>query len=609
MSVNTSSNALREYLRDNVLVADGAAGTYLASIAGRNPQPCELFNLTNPRLILEMHGQYLRAGAKLLLTNTFGASVAGGSIGGDFAKTAAILRAGAELAVQASRGSAFVVGDFGPLPETSVDEGILRQEYRRIADTFLDCGIRNFVFETFPSSRYPLFLARYIRARQPDAFIMISFAVMPDGYSREGVSGRALMEDVVKAGCADAAGFNCCSGPMHLLNFAKTVDYGGLIPSIMPNAGYPQRENADLPPSEAGLTYSGTPEYFALRLAPAAEKGFRIIGGCCGTTPRHIELLSGRLSGAKTAPAPRVNARKLPAATPARQNGFSSGLESGRRMVIVELDPPFSSNLAPLLAAANALKDSGIDAVTIADSPLARPRADSVAVAAHLRRECGIEAIPHLCCRDKNINAIKSSLIAAHMEGLRNLLAVTGDPVPDTDRGSVRSVFNLNSEGLCRFIETLNGDIFEGDGLVCGCAFNPNAVNREVELARLKRKISAGARFVLTQPVFTKNSIQAVAAARALGVKIFAGIFSPVSYKNAYFLANEMPGFTVPEECLRRFSPEMSREEGEAAGIALAAEIAEETAAAADGFFLMVPFNRTGVTLRLAELLRTRGLL
>lgn len=607
--MDTSSHALREALKNGLLIADGAAGTYLASLVSRDTQPVELLNLTDPQLVLGMHRQYVQAGAKLLLTNTFGASVAGGSIGKGFAKTASILRAGVELAVRAARGGAFVAGDIGPLPEASVGEDTLRREYCRIADAFLRCGVRNFVFETFPSSRYPLFLARYIRGQRPDAFILISFAVMPDGYSREGMSGHDLMADVVKAGCADAAGFNCCSGPLHLLNFAKTVDYGGLIPSIMPNAGYPQRESTDLPPSEAGVTYSGTPEYFSLRLAPAARNGFRIIGGCCGTTPRHIELLSQRLAGAKAAPAPRGSVEKNASALPARRNGFLSALETGRKMVVVELDPPFDSSLGPVLSAANALRDSGVDAVTVADSPMARPRADSITVAAHLYRECGIEVIPHLCCRDKNLNAIKSSLIAAHMEGLRNLLAVTGDPVPDTDRGSVKSVFNLNSEGLCRFVQTLNRDIFKGDELLCGCAFNPNAANQDVELARLGRKMAAGARFALTQPVFTQAGVRAVAAARTLGVKVFVGVLSPVSYKNAYFLANEMPGFTVPDEYMRRFSPEMTREEGEAAGIALAAEIAQMASAAADGFYLMIPFNRTGVTLRLIGLLKARGIL
>lgn len=609
MDLEYDAVSLRESLKKQVLVADGAAGTYLASVSGRSAQPCEMLNLSDPRLVEEMHREYVRAGAKLILTNTFGASTAGASVGGDFSATASILRAGVELARRAARSGAFVAGDIGPLPEASAGADVLEREYRRVVDAFLQCGVDIFVFETFPSSRYPVRMARAIRAKKPDAFILVSFAVLPDGYSREGMSGRSLVADVVKSGCADAVGFNCCSGPSHLLRFAKTVDYGGLIPSLMPNAGYPQRENDGLPPSESGLSYSGSPEYFAACLADSAESGFRIVGGCCGTTPRHIGCLAQALSGTEVAAAPRESAADIRAAAPQRENAFLRKLESGRRAVLVELDPPFGSDISPLLASARALRDAGVDAVTVADSPMARPRIDSVAAAALLRRECGLEAIPHVCCRDKNINAIKSTLLAAHMEGLRNVLAVTGDPVPDTDRGSVKSVFNLNSEGLCRFIGALNGDVFRGDELTCGCAFNVNAANPRVELERLGKKLDAGARFVLTQPAFTPEAVRAAASARALGAKICMGILAPVSYKNALFLANEMPGFTLPEKYLRRFSPGATREEGETASVALATELARGAAEAADGFYLIVPFNRTSLALRLVESFRRNGLL
>jgi homocysteine S-methyltransferase len=195
------------------------------------------------------------------------------------------------------------------------------------------------------------------------------------------------------------------------------------------------------------------------------------------------------------------------------------------------------------------------------------------------------------------------------MEGLRNMLAVTGDPVSDTDRGSVKSVFNLNSEGLCRFVNSLNNDIFSGDEILCGCAFNVNARNIPVELSRLEKKLAGGASFVLTQPVFTPEAINAIVSARKTGAKIIAGILTPVSYKNAFFLANEMPGFSIPDEYLARFSPDMTREEGEEAGIAISAEIAEKIAAVTDGFYFIIPFNRVDVTKRLIEQLRARGIL
>lgn len=603
-------NKILDFLKNNILVTDGSAGTYISSLTGRSSLPCESLNLSDPELVLRMHQQYVKAGAKLILTNTFAASIAGGSIGASFDKTAKIIKAGVDLAFRAADDEAFTAADIGPLPETSLGSEVLENEYTHIVDTFLTCGMKNFVFETFGSAVFPIKFAQYIKMHEPEAFIIISFAVMPDGYSREGISGHRLVEEVKNAGCADAVGFNCCSGPSHLLSFAKSVDYGELFPVIMPNAGYPQRQSDNVSPLEADITYSGSPEYFADKLSVGALYGFRIIGGCCGTTPKHIELLSKSIAAAGKA---SVSISETPEKTNSHTTHisvFKQTIEkSNKKMLIVELDPPFNSDMSKITAAAFDLKTVGVDAITVADSPMARPRADSVTVAARLMRETGVETIPHICCRDKNINAIKSSLIAAHIEGIRNVLAVTGDPVSDTDRGSVKSVFNLNSEGLCRFISSLNNDIFSGDEMLCGCAFNANARNLSVELMRLEKKLLAGATFVLTQPIFTPKSIDAITEARKTGAKIIAGILTPISYKNAFFLANEMPGFTIPDQYLDRFTPDMTREDGENTGTAISAEIVEKIADVADGFYFIIPFNRVSVTRQLIELLRKRGIL
>lgn len=600
---------IQNFLKNNILLADGAFGTYISSFIGRNSQPCELLNITNPELVLRTHEQYVKAGAKIILTNTFSASIAGKSLGGNFDTTEKIVNAGVNLAVKAAGETAFVAADIGPLPEASASVDVLETEYHRIINTFLASGIDIFVFETFPSADFPIKLAKYIKLKSPQAFIIISFAVLPDGFSREGVKGQGLIDKVKNAGCVDSAGFNCCSGPAHLLNFAKKVDFGNLIPIIMPNAGYPQRVIDDISPKEANVAYSGTPEYFAEKLSEAVKNGFRIIGGCCGTTPRHIELLSCSLKNADKPLVQPVNTSKEKSPKHFHDNKFSTVLASDKKALIVELDPPFNSDISKIKEAAALLKSTYVDAITIADSPMARSRADSVIIAAHLKREIGIEAIPHICCRDKNINAIKSSLIAAHIEGIRNVLAITGDPVPDTDRGSVKSVFNFNSVGLCKFIKSLDSDIFKGDKISCGCAFNVNVRNIGVELARLEKKVEAGASFVLTQPVFTQEAIDAIIEARKIGAKVIAGIFIPVSYKNAIFLANEMPGFSIPEKYIKRFDPDMTREEGEKVGIEISAEIMEMVSPATDGFYLMVPFNRAPVAKQLIELAKKRGII
>lgn len=601
-------NKLYELLKKGIVVADGAAGTYISSIAGRNSSPCEALNLSDPEAVLRMHKQYVKAGAELILTNTFNASLAGGSIGGPFDTTSKIIFSGVKLARQAAAEKALVAADIGPLSETNLDSDTLYEEYIRIVDAFIYAGMTIFVFETFASSKYPILVSKYIKSRLPDAFILISFAVMPDGYSREGFNGQRLIDDIKSASCADAAGFNCCSGPAHLLNFASTIDYGCLIPSIMPNAGYPKRESDDTVPTGFDVTYSGSPEYFASKLSLAADRGFRIIGGCCGTTPRHIAMLSQAVAGYSR---PTIEAHgEVKKELPKKQQSstFLCALQnSNKKVVVVELEPPLNADISKIEASARLLKSIGVDAVTVADSPMARARADSIVVASRLRREAGIEVIPHVCCRDKNINAIKSSLIAAHIEHIRNILAITGDPV--SDPGSVKSVFNLNSEGLCRFVQSLNEDIFNGDPMFCGCAFNANARNIQIELARLQKKLAAGASFVLTQPVLTQDAATAVGEVRSLGAPILAGIVTPVSYKNAVFLANEMPGFKIPDGYLNRFSSDMTREQGEKTGIEISIQSAKMVAANADGFYFIIPFNRVGVTQKIIEALRADGVI
>lgn len=604
--------SIQTYLKNKTLITDGAAGTYLSSLGGRHSQVCETLNLAEPELVLEMHRRYIAAGADLIFTNTFGASVAGESLGlggGGFYKTYDIIKSGVAIARRAAGESAYVAADIGPLPEGSFGPQEIYDEYKRVIDAFLDEGMNIFVFETFASSYYPVRFAQYIKSRVPEAFIIASFAVMPDGYSRTGIQGSRLIGDAEACGQIDAAGFNCCSGPTHLLNYALDVDYGKLYPVIMPNAGYPQRDTDEASDQFDGIRYVGSPEYFGSVLAHAAGR-FKLIGGCCGTTPEHIEMLTKSIRLGEDAYTP-VHSVQDSAPVKKICNAFETSLSKapGKKVLILELDPPFTSDLSKLEKAAKQAAGFGVDALSIADSPMARPRADATVVAARLKRVAGIEVIPHICCRDKNINAIKSSLIAAHMEDIRNMLAVTGDPISDTDRGSVKSVFNINSEGLCRFLQALNSDIFSGDEMICGCAFNVNARNPAFELERLERKIEAGASFVLTQPVFSEAALETLREAGKLGVKIVAGILTPVNYKNAVFLANEMPGFSIPQSFIDRFSPDMTREEGEETGIKISASIAEKAAAFVDGYYLMVPFNRIGVAKKLTETLKARGVL
>jgi methionine synthase I (cobalamin-dependent)/5,10-methylenetetrahydrofolate reductase len=591
---------LKEFLKNNVLISDGAMGTYISSLTGRSAIACESLNIANPELVYRVHNEYVRSGSQMILTNTFCANSAALNL--NFDKIGDIIKSGIGIARRAAGKKAYVAADIGPVLQENWDDNRILEEYIRIADTFLNEGIRIFQFETFAEAQYPIKTAAYIKSKAPDAFVLISFAVTPDGYSRMGKKGSAMLEKVKLSGVADAVGFNCCSGPAHLLSFASKLDYGTLIPSIMPNAGYPEKED-DV------LIYSGMPDYFGQKLAEARDYGFKIFGGCCGTTPQHIRQLALNLGKRQVEPKSVATEPAIIKPTVVRVNLFKEAIKQNRKVVVVELDPPFNSDLSLLEAAAEVVKRAGADAITIADSPMARPRADSVMVAARLKRLTGIDVIPHICCRDKNLNALKSTIIAAHMEGIRNILAVTGDPISDNDRVTVKSVFNLNSAGLSSFISDLNEDIFKGDAILSGCAFNVNARNLAEELLKLDKKIDAGAKFVFTQPVFSDASCEALKSFKRRDAKLFAGILTPLSYKNASFLANELPGNVFSSDYIKFFSPEMTREEGENVGIDISLSIAEKVAQYVDGYYFIIPFNRVTVTARIIEQLRISGII
>lgn len=591
---------IKEYLKNNILVADGGMGTYVASIAGRR-SACERMNLSDPDIILNVHRQYIGSGARMITTNTFGANPS--ALGKSREQTREILLRGVDIARRAAEEAGehiYIAGDIGPVPAEQENEKA-REEYRLLVDTFFEAGVDIFLFETFASARFPVELSGYIKARRPDTFILADFAVQPDGYSRFNIPGARLIEQAAACGNIDAAGFNCVSGPSHLLRYASKIAYGGLFPVLMPNAGYPQKTGGK-------YIFSGSPRYFADTVAKAAGCGFKILGGCCGTTPEHIRYLAAAVKKAVARPSDATPPSIAPKRAAMPENPLFKASRNGK-IIMAELDPPFDADISKTDASAVFLSRCGVDAITVPDSPMARARADSVFVAARINRVAGIQVIPHLACRDRNLNSIKSSMLAAHIGGIRNILAITGDPIPEIDKGIVKGVFNFNSAGLCGFLRDMNADIFHADPVFCGCAFNVNSANIDEELKKLDRKIASGASFIMTQPVFTAQSAEALKRLRGSGLKVIAGILTPVSYRNAVFLANELPGVTVPPEVIEAFSPEMTREEGERAGIEISAATAERIADYCDGYYLISPFNRVSVAGELLRRLREKKIL
>lgn len=590
---------IKEYLQDNILLADGAMGTYYSQITGEDAAFSELANETEPEVVKAIHAEYIQAGARLIRTNTFSANTLALDVSRDQVKR--IIAKGYEIALQAARGrEVFVAADMGPIPEMTadkkeVDPEFILDEYRFIVDAFIEAGADIFVLETLSSTDYLREVTEYIKSKNSQAFILVQFATTVDGYTRKGISISRIIKEVKAIPYIDAYGFNCGAGPAHLYQNIRAFDFSGDIVSVMPNAGYPEIVHQR-------TVYTRNPEYFSNIMMDVARLGVKIVGGCCGTTPLHISKMRDKLA--------EFAGEKRRASAPVRKvwhitmgkNDFYTKLVEGKFPVVVELDPPFDMSVEKIMEGAAVLKQNGVDAVTVADSPLARPRLNSMMLAAKIKREVGIEVIPHLCCRDHNLIGLKSLLLAGYVEGIRNLLVVTGDPIPGAEKSSVKSVFDLNSFKLMALIQEMNNELFSQDPYIVGGALNLNVQNRDAEISRMERKMENGARFFLTQPVFASEVIEYLARLKAREkVKILGGVMPIVSYKNALFLNNEIPGISIPSHYIERFRPDMDRQEAEEVGIEIAVELINNIKQHVDGLYLITPFNRVNMVVRVLK--------
>lgn len=586
---------IQEYLAGGKpLLFDGAMGTYYAARPGRAGIPCERANLSAPEEIAAIHRAYLEAGARAIRTNTF-------DVGGDWGTAEAVLRAGSAAARAAAEPfGAWVFADLGPAPrEGPLSPGAV---YRRQAEVFLAQGLTHFIVETLPTDEGVPELARYLKDRCLQAFLLVSFAADPGGFTREGLSARVLLERTAALDGVDGVGLNCVSGPRHLLEFVRGLDLSALSGkplSVMPNAGYPTVLGRR-------AVYQGGPDYFAGQLADIARSGAALVGGCCGTTPAHIAQAARALEGLSArSPAlpaqPRARAEPQPG-----RNRLRDKLAAGKRVIAVELDPPADDSVDAFMEGVRALRDAGADAVTVADCPVGRPRADSSLLACKLRREAGVEPLPHLTCRDRNLNATKALLLGLSMEGVHNVLLVTGDPIPTQDRDEVKSVFNFNSRKLIRYVSGLTGHGLSIPFQIFG-ALNVNAPNFEKQLELALEKEEAGAAGFLTQPVHSLRALEHLALARhRLKGKLLGGVFPIVSHRNALFLNNEVAGVSVPEEVVRRYEG-LDREEAEELALELSVRTAWDMAPYTDGWYLMTPFRRTALIARIMGRLREKG--
>ena len=593
---NLTMTDIREYLAHKPLLFDGGMGTYYKAAPGVE---CELANLTDPEGVKRVHAEYLAAGAQAIKTNTFGLPrMAAAQMPG----WEELAEAGWKLACDAAaEKDAAVFADLGPALDTEAAPA--SSAYGLAAQQFAALGAKNFLFETLSSDVGVVDAVKALRVAVPDAFIMVSFAVLPDGYTREGLLFRDLLHRMEGSGVVDAVGLNCVSAPGAMKKLVQGLGETRLPLSVMPNAGYPVV-------TRARVLYQGKPEYFAREMGQIAAAGVRILGGCCGTTPAHIAALRAELDALprQTEAAPAAKLSTVAAPEVEKDDTFLRKLDKGEKVIAIELDSPRVADLSGYLDGARRLQAAGADLLTIADCPIAQARMDSSLVACRVHRELGMCALPHMTCRDRNLNATKALLLGLYAEGVREVLAITGDPIPTAERDEVKNVYQFNSRKLAQYIVSLAGEGREMPSpMTVFGALNLNARNFDVELRRAVEKLENGMAGFLTQPVLSAQAVENLRKARqTLGerAKILAGIMPVVSQRNAIFMENEINGIHVEEDIIQRFAG-LDREQGEALGLEVSMQMAREALPYADGFYLMTPFNRVALMERLIARLRT----
>lgn len=581
---------IREYLKYNRLIMDGAMGTYYAELEGNANDGIfsEFGNISKPEQIEKIHRTYIEAGAKLIRTNTFAISTK--TLGVSNEEQKKIIEAACRIAKRAADDCAYVAGDIGPIPENaeSSEEDILA-EYIRICDIFLKEDVDVILFETFSNPYYIKKVVNYIRSRK-NIFIMANFCLNTNGFTSDGISASKLLKELSEIDEIDACGFNCGIGSGHMNSIMQKLKYpSNKYVACLPNAGYPEQ-------MQSRMIFMDNVEYFSDNMKKIANLGIDILGGCCGTTPAYVKKLVEKIDLKPVKKSAFIELGAVEVHKEVRRNEFFSKLESGEKVIAVELDPPFDADYEKLIEYAHILKKQNVDILTLADSPMGRSRVDSILMSVKIARETGINVMPHLCCRDKNMISMRSTLLGAYINDIRNVLLVTGDPVPSESRRSTTGVFDYNSIQLMNFVQKMNDEHFADEPLYYGGALNPTLGNIDKVVERMQKKIEAGAKYFLTQPVYTDETIERIAEIkRRVDTKILCGIMPLVSYRNANFMKNEFIGIDVPDEIVARYSPDMSRAEGEETGAQIARELIEKIAPIVDGYYFMLPFNRVSL--------------
>ncbi len=624
MTVGDARARFRERLTSGPLLADGAMGTLLFSRG--IPQRAVLDDLvaTRPDLIGSIHREYLDVGADIIETATFGANRIRLAPHGLAERAGKLARRGAQVAREArdvAGRDVLVAGSIGPLgPPTReivhLSEDVVRAAFRETIEGLLEGGVDVFWFETFGHIDHLAIAVEEARAAAADLPVvaLLTFgedAALPDGMS-PGAAAKALARRID----VDVIGVNCGAGPVGCLEaLAAIADDDGAIPTgILPNAGLPQR-------IEGQFIYAAGPEYLGRMVRDMLDAGAAIVGGCCGTTPEHIAAMRVAIDArvgtvpyeVSPAPAPasataatttlraEVTAAMDTTAPPSR---LARALADGRYVISVEIDPPRSVRIERTIEAARMLQDAGIDIVNVSDSAMARVRMGALAVAFGIQHDLDVECVVHVTTRDRNLMALESELLGAHALGVRDILALTGDPPRIGDLPGATGVWDVDSIGLVEILARLNrGEDAAGSPIghsatfTIACALDPTAADAATEWDRLERKIAAGAHLIMTQPLYSEAQVEAMfrEACRRFGptgfpIPVLLGVLPLQSSRHAAFLHHEVPGITIPDAT--RDALREAGERGAEVGLRITEELLAVVGDRVAGTYVMPSFGR-----------------
>ena len=636
----------RARLAAGPLLVDGGMGTLLFSRGVPQRACLEELVATNPEVVGAAHREYLEAGAELIETLSFGANRhrlatwgLEGSVG-DFNRRAARI---AREAREVSGRDALVGGSVGPLGSPSrgmpaTSEATVRAVFREQIEGLLEGGADLIVLETF-SDLNQLVVAVDEARRASDVPIIASLTFGEELRLADGSSPRTAAAALGAAG-ADAIGVNCGAGPVACLDALEAMGRaadGEPARSIMPNAGLPQR-------LEGRFVYAASPTYFGTVTPRLVAAGAGIVGGCCGTTPEHIAEMRSALDTLEAAGAATAGDTALTA--PASPTEISTGrqrtsvvdrapsaavageapppthlaelLAAGRFVVSVEIDPPRSIRIERTIEAARLLQAAGVDVVNVSDSAMARVRMSALSVAFGIQHDLDLECLVHCTTRDRNLMALESELLGAHALGVRNIIALTGDPPRIGDYPTGTGVWDVDSIGLIGILTRLNlaedpsgASIGQRAGFTIACALDSTAADSTTEWDRLERKLEAGAHLVMTQPLYSIAQVEAMLAEarrrfgpRGMPVPILLGVLPLVSSRHAEFLHNEVPGITIADEA--RAAMRAAGERGSEVGIEMADDLLEAMEGEVAGTYIMPSFGRYEQCAELVRRIRAR---